>query len=149
MPDSGFGPTFLARHPGLEPAGFEITSVADENYNCVAWALGRTDVWYQPGGLKGTTWPDGVPSDFSVAAYVAFFKSFGFEATKTTDYNERVERLALYGLDGDFCHVARQTSSGWTSKCGELQDITHASLAALEDGVYGRSEVILEREVSN
>ncbi len=145
MPASGFGPGFLARHPNLERAGFEVTSPSDENYNCVAWALGQTDVWYQPGGLKGTVWPIGLPADFSLASYVTFFSSFGFEVTNNTEYDQRTERLALYGIEGDFCHVARQTESGWTSKCGELQDITHASLQALEDAVYGRAEAILER----
>jgi hypothetical protein len=55
-----FSATFLALHPNLETEGFRETSDSDEDYNCVAWALGRQDVWFEA-DRPGCFWPENVP----------------------------------------------------------------------------------------
>lgn len=145
MPAKGFGRAFHARHPHLEVEGFTETSPADETYNCVAWALGVADRWYQPGGAKGTFWPAGIRADFTLDAYVELFEAVGYERAMEREIEPGMERVAIYAADGDFCHVARQLPAGWTSKCGELQDISHLTLSALEDNAYGRVAVLLQR----
>lgn len=139
-----FSAGFLARHPRLEPEGYEIASPNDETYNCVAWALSRTDVWFEAGGWKGTYWPEGIRSDGSLDSYLELFASFGYTPAENPDDQPGQPYVAIYAdADGEFCHVARQTESGWTSKCGELHDIEHVTLKALEDRAYGRVVTVL------
>ncbi len=142
-----FSAGFMARHPRLASEGYEIASPNDESYNCVAWALGRTDVWFEAGGWKGTYWPDGMRSDGTLDAYLELFESLGYVPTESPDYQPGQPCMAIYSDDdGEFCHVALRTESGWTSKCGELHDIFHATLEALEDQAYGRVVKVLRRD---
>jgi hypothetical protein len=146
-PSSEFRPAFFVRHPNLRVEGFEETSPRDENYNCVAWALGRTDRWFEPGGFQGTYWPLGVRQDTSIDAYIELFETFGYERAETPGHEEGFERVALDGDAGEFMHVAVQVAHGWSSKCGALQDIAHTTLRALEDDVYGEVVAVLRRSL--
>jgi len=62
------------------------------------------------------------------------------------------EKVAIYVDEEDDMpsHMARQLESGWwTSKCGNLQDITHQTLSALEGGQdygYGKVTCIMKRK---
>lgn len=129
----------------MRQEGYEETSPCDDDYNCVAWALGRTDRWYEPGNHKGSYWPPGLRHETSISAYVALFESVGYERTLRRESEPGFERVAIYGIDDDFCHVARQVLGGWSSKCGRLYDIRHSTLRALEDFTYGEAVVILRR----
>lgn len=136
---------FLRQHPNLDASGFAYTSPPDERYNCVAWALGLVDGWFEPGGMAGTIWPTNAPSDLSVAAYTALFQHFGYELCPGGGLEDGYEKVAIYGDDGGFCHVARQSGYLWSSKLGELHDIEHSSLGALEDRHYGSVVWFLRR----
>jgi len=55
------------------------------------------------------------------------------------------EKVAIYALDGEPTHAARQLSDGtWTSKLGKDIDITH-TLRALEGSTYGQVAAYLKR----
>jgi hypothetical protein len=117
-------------------------------YNCFAWAAGLDDrLWGIDKGC-GEYWPDGVPRNQSVAAYVEAYRTLGFERCATPDLEEGLEKLAIYVADsGEPQHAARQLASGfWTSKMGWiLEDIEHDSLACLEGEEYGTVKAFLAR----
>ncbi|HEV3083903.1 MAG TPA: hypothetical protein VGY66_29240 [Gemmataceae bacterium] len=57
------------------------------------------------------------------------------------------EKIAVYALaSGAPTHAARQLPSGaWLSKLGDLQDIEHQTLEALEGRDYGKAVRFLRR----
>ena len=130
--------------PQLNAGSHRVTSPRDGAYNCVAWAAGQTDTWWDH--LFGY-WPNSASRDGSVAAYVDLFASLGFELCETSLHEPGVEKIAIYGKDdGQFTHVARQLPSGlWTSKLGSLEDIEHQDLASVSIPDYGRPVRFLRR----
>ena len=74
------------------------------------------------------------------------FAAFGFEPNASSSFERGLEKVALYADDGVFTHVAVQADEGWSSKCGELHDISHRLLGDLEDDFYGRVVAILGRQ---
>ena len=50
------------------------TSPSTNDYNCVAWAAGDSERWWQP----TVYWPIGAePEDYGIAALVGAFRSLG------------------------------------------------------------------------
>ena len=47
--------------PKLPQTGYAITSPADADYNCIAWAVGDKRQWWEP--LPGFYWPPGVAKE--------------------------------------------------------------------------------------
>ena len=75
------------------------------------------------------------------------FESRGFLPCDTGQHEPGFDKIALYGRDGEFLHVALQLPTGrWTSKLGSLEDIEHDTLAALEGNVYGMVTCFMKRE---
>ena len=130
--------------PKLTGGNHSITSPKDPTYNCVAWAAGKTNAWWDH--LYGY-WPDNASRDGSIAAYVDMFASLGFELCETPQQELGFEKIAIYGNDeGQFTHVARQLPSGlWTSKLGSLEDIEHQDLASISIPDYGHPVRFLRR----
>ena len=129
--------------PNLNARNHRITSPQDPGYNCVAWAAGDSSRWWDH--VDGF-WPDDVPQDGSVDAYVELFQGLGFESCDNPDPEPGFEKIAVYGDDGQFTHVARFLASGnWTSKLGGLEDIEHNNLESLTESSYGRPLVFLRR----
>jgi len=121
--------------PGLTTGNHEITSPTTVKYNCIAWAARNTERWWQP----GVYWPiDSNLEDHGIGNLVAAFKSLGFQECEDGTLEEGFEKLALYGSAMMYTHAARQLPEGkWTSKLGQLEDITHATTEAIEGGDYG------------
>ena len=99
--------------------------------------------------VPGYYWPDGLPRDESVEAYVGLFRRLGFESCDNSEPEPGFEKIAVYGKAGKFSHVARSLESGnWTSKLGTLEDIEHDDLDSLTedlDDSYGQPLVFLRR----
>ncbi len=57
--------------PRLTPQNHRITSLAGPDYNCVAWAAGDVEHWWQP----GVYWlpPDWPHDDFGMGALEQLF----------------------------------------------------------------------------
>ena len=54
------------------------------------------------------------------------FRSLGFEECPDGTLEADIEKIAIYGNDDEFEHVAFQRNDGsWSSKLGELGDIRH------------------------
>ncbi len=122
--------------PGLEGSDYEITSEATDDYNCIAWALGETDRFWNPIGVYPDYWPEGLPRDVRLSSVVLMFQQQGFESVGDARVEAGFEKIALFGDQERFIHVARQLASGrWTSKLGNDCDIEHD----LEDLVRRRS----------
>ncbi len=121
--------------PNLTSENHEITSDKTFKYNCVAWAAHQTDRWWQPGGC----WP--IPAsrdDLGIGNVVLAFNSLGYCESPNGELEHGFEKIAIYGSGLMYTHVARQLPDGrWTSKLGQLEDITHATTYALEGSDYG------------
>jgi hypothetical protein len=131
--------------PGLHGSGYVITSPADDRYNCVAWSAHDQGRWWWPD--EDSYWPEGVPREETIAAFVAALGELGFRSCDDPLLEPGYEKVAIYTMpDGIPTHVARQLPSGsWSSKLGQLQDIQH-QLEDLAGAAYGDCAHFLKRE---
>jgi hypothetical protein len=139
----------LSRHDfrRLTESNHRLTSAADPDYNCIAWAVGDTEHWWQP----GLYWPIAAPhDDFGIAVLEQALHTLRFEDCGTNDLAEvGFEKVAVYGNTLFYAHAAKQASSGkWSSKLGKAEDIEHDSPDAVAGGVYGEVVEILRRRIA-
>jgi len=131
------------------------TSPKSNAYNCVAWAAGEDDRWWEPADprydphIGPKHWPDGVPQRYTVENCVRVFVLLGYSACDGPEHEAGFEKIAIYADDdGEPTHVARQRPSGvWTSKVGNLEDTDHATVHSLEGGMYGVAVRFLRRPI--
>ena len=135
--------------PGLRNTTYPITGPASSLYNCIAHVADSKDAWWQPAPepTKKTYWPPGVMQEWSLDAPAMALGTIGYLPCDDSTLESAFERIALYADTADEpTHAARQLASGaWTSKLGELEEIEHAGLAALEGQEYGRAVRFLKR----
>jgi hypothetical protein len=138
-----------ADSPRLSQSRYTITSQADRNYNCVAWAAQRDQVnWWQPGGAPYYYWPIArAPRSQAIGVYVEAFEHLGFRSCRSRHAPTGWQRVAIYTDGrGKFLHVAAQLHGDvWTSKLGQAEDIEHHTLEALEGGKYGHVTHVMRR----
>ncbi len=136
-----------ALFPQLKAAGYQPTSEETSDYNCIAWAAGFNDRWWEM--APGYHWP--LPISVyteSVQSIVILFQSLGFSVCKTADLEAGYEKVAIYGQDDEYTHAARQLPTGkWTSKIGDLEDIEHETLEGLVGTEYGIVKKMLKRKI--
>jgi hypothetical protein len=97
--------------------------------------MDETDRWWWPAGQY--FWPQGVPAEVSLDAFITAFVSMGFELVADTAAETGYMRIAVFANNLGPTHVARELpGGGWTSKLGQSVDITH-ELEALEGTTYG------------
>lgn len=136
--------------PRLLYEGYRIESPPTPRYNCIAWAGGDTTRWWWPGGAQFGPyfWPDRAPAEETLESFeLALGTQGGYQRCDSPDPEPGFEKIAVY-VDGAGTptHAARQLESGWwTSKLGRLEDVEHATLAALEGSAYGSVGLILRR----
>ena len=136
--------------PRLRGADYKVTSPAQADYNCIAWAAGDDSRWWEPDSLSQYYWPEGVPRQYTVMAYREAFEALGFEVCQDANLEPETEKVALFaGRDGSPTHAARQLEDGtWTSKLGQLEDIQHQQLDHVSGGDYGEPVLVLKRHKS-
>lgn len=118
--------------PNLEPGGYQVTSDADPRYNCIGWAVGDAERWWDPLD-DDAYWPEGAERGETVSVVQAGLRTAGFAPCEDGNLQDGVEKIALFEHEGAFTHVARQLASGaWTSKLGKDCDIEH-ELAMVEN----------------
>jgi hypothetical protein len=135
--------------PQLRDSRFSITSQPDRKYNCIAWAAGETDRWWQP--AVGYYWPNGVEMAASIESLVAAYATIGYERCESGDFEDGWEKIAIYRKGFSYSHAARQLKEGiWTSKLGESYDISHELRGLTGEGpnAYGEVAVFLKRRRS-
>jgi glycine/D-amino acid oxidase-like deaminating enzyme len=133
--------------PALRGTPYEITSPAEPDYNCIAWAAGDTSRWWEPDESPFSYWPAGVPREYTLQAYAHAFRQRGFEECPDDRLEEGWEKVAIFATEeGLPAHAARQLADGtWTSKLGKLEDIRHPALEHVSGQPYGRPVIILRR----
>jgi hypothetical protein len=131
--------------PRLRGGDYTPTSEPDPAYNCVAWAVGDLNNFWDDVGVAGYYWPPDVRSD-TVNGWIDVFRLHGYIETADSGLDPEYEKVAIYvGDDGFPQHVTRQKASGrWTSKLGKGRDIEH-DLHALESDLYGKAAIIMQR----
>ncbi|MBC7855078.1 MAG: hypothetical protein IAF94_16730 [Pirellulaceae bacterium] len=136
-----------ALFPSLIGSGYRRTSLPTIEYNCIAWAAGEARGWWEPDPYGLWYWPPGAPRAYTQKGYIAAFASRGYTRCKDADLRDGYEKIAIYVLNGFPQHAARQLRSGiWTSKLGDLDDISH-SLSALEGDRYGTPRIFMQRKL--
>jgi len=131
--------------PLLRASGYRITGPATKRYNCIAWAAGDQDSWWQA-VLADAYWPDGIPADGTVPSLVTLFRSFGYQVCDSWELEQDFEKVAIYAKGAEHTHAARQLPDGdWTSKLGQSVQIEHATLDALTGEAYGVVAEVLKR----
>lgn len=133
--------------PNLVSQGYRIASPATPRYNCVAWAAGGDDAFWWPDPMEQAFWPEDVPRQESIDAFVQAFRTLGYTPCGSARVAPGLEKVAIYVNErGTPTHVARQLPDGdWTSKLGRLEDIEHATLGGLEGSFYGSVRLIMSR----
>lgn len=135
--------------PNLASLGYIVTSEPAARYNCIAWA-GRDTTRNWDCTRQGGFWPTGAEPGETIAHLIAVFRLEGYEVCENGDLEAGHEKLALFADDdGEWQHAARQLPDGqWTSKMGELEDITHSHLDAVVSTDYGRVACYLRRPLT-
>jgi hypothetical protein len=136
--------------PFFEDDGGVITLDSESiAYNCIAWALGRTDQPWWPNAAGDMYWPDDAPREETVGAFLAVFAKLGYSLCETGALEAVYEKLVLYTLEGKPTHAARQLPDGrWTSKLGKGPLASHNTPRGVEGPVYGTVFCYLRRPVS-
>ena len=117
---------------------YHETSPREKRYNCIAWAAGDDTQFWWPDPYADRYWPAGVPRETSVAAFMAAFRTLGYEPCTDGSLDDGFQKVAIYASPFRVEHMARQLPTGrWTSKLGRAQDIEHATPAELAEGIYG------------
>jgi hypothetical protein len=136
-------PVLEAAFPRLASAGYRLTSEPTTQYNCIAWAAGQNDRWWWPD--DDSYWPAGVPREETIEAFTLAFEQMGYSTCASAILEYECEKVALFADHaGVPTHASRQLPTGqWTSKCGRLDDIEHASLEAIGGaGAYEYGDVV-------
>jgi hypothetical protein len=135
--------------PRLAKKSNKVTSNPDKSYNCIAYAVGRTDKKIWPSHHPDHYWPPGIDrgNGDDLAGLLNLFASHGYVRCVDAAYVEGVEKVAIYTLaSGRPTHAARQIGANrWASKLGEWYDIEHSE-KAVSGGDYGEIAIFMQRQ---
>jgi hypothetical protein len=137
--------------PHLSDNTCEITSPAKRRYNCIAWAAGSDTRNWWPDPVGVGFWPAGVPREVTFNAFLAAYRTLGYEVCANALLEAGLEKIAIFGqLNAagllEPTHAALQLDSGdWTSKLGPFEDVRHKTLDAVEGPVYGTALFYMAR----
>lgn len=141
--------------PNLAASTHRVTSPGDTAYNCIAHTADDGFRWWWP--IRPVLvnaflpkrmyyWPAGLPSVNTLENFVAAYETIGYERCLDGEYELGFEKVALYERAGEIKHAAKQLSSTeWTSKIGDLQDIAHDKPEAVAGDTYGSVVAYLRR----
>lgn len=134
--------------PLLRKEGYAVTSPAERDYNCIAWAFGDQNRWWWPDKYFQYYWPPNVKRDETLESFIQAFENMGFEICENAESEEDFEKISIYTKpDGTPTHAARQLENGkWTSKLGQSEDIEH-NFDSLAGPCYGSVVVIMKRAI--
>jgi hypothetical protein len=131
--------------PRLTRDNHRSVSPLSVGYNCVAWGVGDTKRWWQPGIYCPV---EASRDDHGMGALQEAFKALGCKECPDGPFEPGFEKTALYGSRFMYTHAARQLPSGkWTSKLGKAEDIEHNRADDVGGGVYGEVVAFMRRPV--
>lgn len=144
-------PDWGERWPQLTESSGVLASPESLSYNCIAYAAGDESQWWEPYVIPpkepGLYWPPGATPDNTVEAWSEALGTVGYLPCLDSQLEPDTEKAAIFtNAQGVPTHVAKQATDGrWLSKMGDLEDIQHSTLEALEGPFYGRATVFLRR----
>lgn len=140
----------MGAFPQLREENFVISSPVDREYNCIAWACGVNNRWYDiREGLDGVEWPCSIRSE-SIVALETLFRERGYSSSTSSEFELDKRKVALYvSNDGKWKHAALQTRDKdylgwWKSKLGPQFDIIHRTPECVAGSSYGDVHCIME-----
>lgn len=135
--------------PRLKGSDWQQTSEPDVKYNCIAFAVGRTDVVWWPDDYPDPDsdyWPQDVLREETIEAFIELYKSMGFEECTDGSFESEYEKIVIYAIGDEPTHAARQLENGhWSSKLGVGDDIRHDAPEALSGPCYGEPARFMRR----
>lgn len=143
----------IAVFPNLNTEPYELWSECTDTYNCIAFAadVGCLKGWWPADPLYAARdyyWPAGLPYIDTVDNFIDAFRTLGYAPCSSRDQEAGFEKVAIYHdpFTGNVLHMAKQLESGvWASKLGDLWDIQHPRLEAVEGTAYGVVIQIMKR----
>lgn len=138
-------PNWASAFPKLNLDPNDPLSPATTDYNCIAYAAGDTENWWD--NLR--YWPPNVPRDWLIEGLRRAFQTRGYEPCDDGALESGYEKVVFYTEpSGKPTHGARQLSDGrWTSKCGRQEDIVHSTPECLGSGAYGDPVAFMKRKI--
>ena len=133
--------------PLLAAEGYQITSEATNEYNCIAYVLGETDRWWSHSAGADYYWPEHASRTPLIHSLIEAFAGLGFELCEDAGDEPGFSKIALYSDEkGHWTHAAVQLPDGqWSSKLGALEDISHRTPQSLESDLYGDVQCFMRR----
>ncbi len=146
----------------LDPNDYDQTKVSPDTqqlqigvrgkYNCIALAVCDEERWWWPDKRfpNDNYWPPHLQREHmfceTMENFIMAFETEGYTVCNNGRLDSGIEKIVIYARGDTPTHAARQLESGiWISKCGDLQDIRHGTLACLEGKNYGKAEVFMRR----
>lgn len=132
--------------PLLALENHSVESPESDEYNCIGWACGLNDRSLWPAN-EFHEWPADLPQEDELQSFIALFQKYGYEICASPDLESGFEKVAVYAINNEPTHAARQLASGkWASKMGyDGVDIEHDAVDNVEGPGYGRAVVFLGR----
>jgi hypothetical protein len=132
------------------PASFDepfiITSAATGAYNCIAWVLENTTLFYWHGPKEYFYWPSEISREENIESFIQLFALHGYEVCEHVRKEKGFSKIVLFTKEGIPTHAARQLPDGlWTSKLGILEDVKH-SLTTISNGLYGSINLVFKKK---
>ena len=130
--------------PNLAAQGYTQTIAPTDEYNCIAHAADDDGRWWDPS--ESYYWPSQANRDFTVDALMSAYATLGYSRCNDGSIENGFEKIAIYADADEYMHAAKQLENGkWSSKLGQLEDIEHETLLALEGESYGSVAVYMKR----
>ena len=138
----------------LSAEGYEVTSIATCEYNCIAFAADDDESWWWPDQHGKAYWPPNIKREVTIDAFVSAYETIGYERWEykgNGDLESGYDKIAIYAMAGVPTHASKQLSDGrWKSKLGPWEDIEHNTPRAVEThgavGIYGEVEVYMRKK---
>ena len=149
---ASFQAHYEMKFPNLAASGWRLDSPRTFDYNCIAWAAGDKHRWWEPpdpitGQGAGKYWPRNLSANHLVETYVHLYELSGYKECPHGRPEKGYEKVAIYAMNGNVLHAAKQLPSGyWSSKLGPQHDIIHHTLEALEGNEYGYVAKFMKRQ---
>src|SRR5258708_2646330 len=101
---------FRTKFPRLTLTNSRWQSPVDPDYNCIAWAAGVNDIWWEPDPFYQHFWPPGAEREYTILAYLKAFGLQGYTPCADGIPELSTHKIALYASGNMPMHAARQLS---------------------------------------
>jgi hypothetical protein len=137
--------------PNLVSTGYRVTSHKDGAYNCIAHAADDKSRKWDPTTTPcpGYYWPEGADRGKGPDSLRSAFEKIGYELCSGGHIEVDYDKIALYVDDaGEWQHAAKQVpiSGEWSSKLGDIEDISHATPHCFRGSFYGNVVYYMRRK---